>query len=50
MESLEQQQEKLNEQIKSTYIKAFFDLLEEKVRQEPPDYEWIVKLYKEIRA
>ena len=49
MELSEKQQNKLNEQIKSTYVKAFFDLLEEKVRQQPPDYEWIVKLYKEIR-
>ncbi len=49
MELSEKQNEKLNEQISSTYKRAFFDLLEEKVREEPPDYDWIVKLYKEIR-
>jgi len=39
----------IENQIKSTYHKAFFDLLEERVRSEPPDYEWIVRLYKEVR-
>jgi len=41
--------ERIHEQIKDTYHKAFFDLLEQKVRQEPPDYDWISKLYGEIR-
>jgi hypothetical protein len=41
--------EKIEEQIKNTYEKAFFDLLEEKVKQEPPDYNWITKLYAEIK-
>lgn len=41
--------EHLNKQIKDTYKKAFFDLLEEKTRSEPPDYIWIEKLYQEIR-
>ena len=49
MELSEKQTEKLNQQISATYKRAFFDLLEEKVKQEPPDYDWIVKLYKEIR-
>jgi hypothetical protein len=49
MEVSEKQQEKVNEQISATYKRAFFDLLEEKVKEEPPDYDWIVKLYKEIR-
>lgn len=49
MELSEKQKDSLNNQIKETYFNAFFDLLEEKVRQEPPDYDWIVKLYKEIR-
>lgn len=49
MELSEKQKKGLENQIKSNYFKAFFDLLEEKVRQEPPDYDWIVKLYKEIR-
>ena len=41
--------EKIEEQIKNTYEKAFLDLLEEKVKQEPPDYDWITKLYAEIK-
>lgn len=49
MELSEKQKKGLENQIKSNYFKAFFDLLEEKVRQEPPDYDWIVNLYKEIR-
>ena len=42
--------ERLNKQIKDTYKKAYFDLLEEKTRAEPPDYAWIEKLYGEIRT
>jgi hypothetical protein len=49
MDLSEQQKKILNTQVKTTYFKAFFDLLEEKVRQEPPDYEWIINLYKELR-
>ena len=49
MELPEKKKKCLENQIKSNYFKAFFDLLEEKVKQEPPDYDWIVKLYKEIR-
>ena len=30
--------------------KAFCDLLEQRVKQEPPDYEWITRLYEEIRG
>jgi hypothetical protein len=29
--------------------KAFFDLLEQKVGEDPPDFVWITKLYKEIK-
>ena len=43
------QEEKLHKQILENYHKAFFDLLKEKVNQNPPDYDWIVNLYKEIR-
>ena len=43
------QTEKINEQIKKTYQKAFFDLLEQKVADDPPDYEWITRLYAEIK-
>ena len=40
----------LNQQMNTQFKKAFFDLLEEKVRQEPPDYDWIARLYEEIRT
>ena len=30
--------------------KAFYDLLEERVGSDPPDYEWIGRLYQEIRG
>ena len=29
--------------------RAFFDLLEQKVASDPPDYEWLTRLYTEIR-
>ena len=40
---------RLTEQVRETYNRAFFDLLEEKVGQDPPDYEWLTRLYGEIR-
>ena len=43
------QEERLHEQIQDNYKKAFFDLLEQKIAENPPDYDWIVLLYKEIR-
>lgn len=42
--------ERLTNQVRETYKKAFFDLLEEKVGQDPPDYEWLTRLYGEIRT
>lgn len=39
----------MEKQIKETYKKAFRDLLHERVKQEPPDYEWITRLYSEIK-
>ena len=41
--------DKINNQIKDNFHKAFYDLLEMKVRAEPPDYEWIVRLFQEIK-
>ena len=32
------------------YKKAFFDLLEQKVAADPPDYDWVTRLYEEIRG
>ena len=42
--------ERLTTQVRETYKKAFFDLLEEKIGQDPPDYEWLTRLYGEIRT
>ena len=39
----------MEKQIKETYYKAFLNLLEEKTASNPPDYEWITKLYTEIK-
>ena len=41
--------DKINNQIKDNFHNAFYDLLEIKVRAEPPDYEWIVRLFEEIK-
>lgn len=41
--------EGLQKQIRENYERAFFDLLKEKVASDPPDYEWLVRLYTEIR-
>jgi hypothetical protein len=41
--------ERLNKQVEDTMKRAFFDLLEQKVASEPPDYEWLTRLYTEIR-
>jgi hypothetical protein len=35
--------ENIHKQIKETYHKAFFDLLQQKVQQDPPDYDCISK-------
>ena len=40
---------KINNQIKSNFHKAFYDLLEMKVKSDPPDYEWITRLFEEIK-
>ena len=39
----------MEDKIKETYQRAFFDLLEERVSDKEPAYDWIVKLYDEIR-
>lgn len=41
--------ERLNKQVEDTMKKALFDLLEQKVASNPPDYEWLTRLYTEIR-
>jgi len=47
---LTQEQEKsLREQIENTYREVWSTLLHDKVNQNPPDFDWIVRLYKEIK-
>ena len=41
--------DKIELQIKEQMNKAFFDLIDETVNSEKPDYVWITKLYVEIR-
>ena len=35
--------------MKKVYHRAFFDLLKEKVAETPPAYDWITRLYGEIK-
>ena len=44
-----EQEKQLREQIENTYKEVWITLLHDKVKQNPPDFEWIVRLYKEIR-
>ena len=44
-----EQEKQLREQIENTYKEVWMALLHDKVKQNPPDYEWIVRLYNEIR-
>ena len=48
-EKMEKFEQQLRKQIEDTYKQVWCDLLHDKVKQTPPDYDWIVKLYKEIR-
>lgn len=41
--------ERLNKQVEETMKCAFFDLLAQKVAANPPDYDWLTRLYTEIR-
>ena len=49
-EGFDRNVKRLTEQVKETYQRAFFDLLEEKVASDPPDHDWIVRLYTEIKV
>ena len=40
---------KIEEQIRINFCKAFFDSVDENINSENPDYEWISKLYSEIK-
>jgi hypothetical protein len=39
---------KINIQIDENMRKAFFDIIEQTVNSDKPDYDWITKLYEEI--
>ncbi len=41
--------ESIEEQLRVQMRKAFWDLLQEKVEADPPDVEWLTRLYAEIR-
>ena len=45
----EEQEKSIRDQIENTYTEVWATLLHDKVKQNPPDFEWIVRLYKEIR-
>ena len=39
----------MDKQIEATMKQAFYDLLEENTNSEKPDYDWMVRLYSEIK-
>jgi len=39
----------IEQQIRDNYHKAFYDLIDETINSSKPNYEWIVKLYEEIK-
>jgi hypothetical protein len=39
----------IEKQIRDNYHKAFYDLIDETINSSKPDYDWIVKLYDEIK-
>lgn len=39
----------IEKQIRDNYHKAFYDLIDETINSSKPDYEWIVRLYDEIK-
>ena len=41
--------EKIEKQIKEQMYKAYYDLIYENVNSEKPDYDWITRLYIELR-
>ena len=45
----EDQEKCIRNQIEETYKEVWATLLHDKVKQSPPDFEWIVRLYKEIK-
>lgn len=44
-----QMEEKIEKQVRETYYKAFYDSIDETINSDKPDYEWIVRLYSEVK-
>jgi len=40
---------KIDGQIRETYNKVFYEIIDETVNSKQPDYDWIVRLYAEIK-
>ena len=40
----------MNEQIEKTMKQAFYDLIDQNTNSQTPDYDWIIRLYSEIKA
>jgi len=49
-EAFDKNVNRLTKQVKETYKRAFFDLLEQKVAAQNPDFEWLTRLYGEIKT
>ena len=47
--SADEKVQQWKQQVRETFKKAFFNLLEQKVSSNPPDYEWLTRLYAEIK-
>ena len=45
----EKQKKSLREQIENAYKETWSALLHDKVKENPPDFDWIVRLYNEIK-
>lgn len=41
--------DRLTQQFESTMRKAWSDAIEDKMREDPPDYDWVTRLYTEVR-
>ena len=39
----------IEQQIRDNYHKAFYDTIDETINSSTPDYDWIVRLYDEIK-
>ena len=47
---MEENLKNIEKQIRDTYHKAFFDMIDKTINSPEPDYEWIVRLYEEIKT